>query len=102
MITSLGFIQTLVAAGIIEKDSLNSIHKVTVVAEPQCAVMINVEYFADERLVDLVGGWHDIEQAYKDQVRGRQARLLEEQMAQEIEEEAAENTRRRAEQTGME
>jgi hypothetical protein len=77
-ITAFGFAQTLAAAGIIEADSIDRIKKIVITADPQDLVTIDVQYIADERLVDLVGGWTDVQQSYEDQQRGRKARLQEE------------------------
>ena len=86
------FIPALVAAGIID-DKLDSILNVQIIADPSDAVIIRVDYVADERLCDLVGGWGQVEQAYADQMAGRRARLLREEIAAEEAQEGSERNK---------
>lgn len=51
-ITSISFAQALAAAGLL--DDLNRVARLTIVADPANVVMMNVEYFGDERLLDLL------------------------------------------------
>lgn len=106
IITARAFVQTLAAAGILHEEDLNRIAEVCIIVNPNDAVIIQVHYLADERLAGLVSGWGDVRQAYEDQLRGRKARILEEQLAkeeaEELHEQTLQNTIRRAEETGLE
>jgi hypothetical protein len=52
IITSWSFTQALEAAGLIGGD-VSRVARVTIVAEPERPVMIQVEYFGDSRLLGL-------------------------------------------------